>query len=194
MGDRTVIEKFHKKKKNEKYLFREKLIVLFWDFFFNVFLFFFLFYYAILAILLFVMYLNWSLSHAQHEIVIERNYLYNEQEIDENGIYFTKETGSLWNMSTVLQKQVWTPPLGGHKLWQRIRKSGQKMKRPISFRFDLVMIFFLSISLSSSNVDKLWTFFVCLKTERDHMFHMFRPGLAAKSLVIDAFVTIHLDL
>lgn len=26
------------------------------------------------------------------------------------------------------------------------------------------------------------------------MFHMFRPGLAAKSLVIDAFVTIHLDL
>lgn len=50
MGDRTVIEKFHKK--NEKYLFREKLIVLFWDFFFNVFLFFFLFYYAIRAILL----------------------------------------------------------------------------------------------------------------------------------------------
>ena len=122
------------------------------------------------------------------------SYEYYEQEIDENGIYFTKEAGSLWNMSTVLQKQVWTPPLGGHKLWQRIRKSGQKMKRPVSFRFDLVMIFFLSISLSSSNVDKLWTFFVCLKTERDHMFHMFRPGLAAKSLVIDAFVTIHLDL
>ena len=101
------------------------------------------------------MYLRRSLSHAQHEIVIERNNRYNEQEIDENGIYFTKETGSLWNMSTVLQKQVWTPPLGGHKLWQRIRKSGQKMKRPVSFRFDLVMIFFLSISLSSSNVDKL---------------------------------------
>lgn len=77
---------------------------------------------------------------------------------------------------------------------QRIRKSGQKMKRSVSFRFDRVMIFFLSISLFSSNVDKLWTFFLCLKTERDHMFHMFRPGLAAKSLVIDAFVRIHLDL
>ena len=108
---------------------------------------FFFFYYAILAILLFVMYLRRSLSHAQHEIVIERNNRYNEQEIDENGIYFTKETGSLWNMSTVLQKQVWTPPLGGHKLWQRIRKSGQKMKRPVSFRFDLVMIFFINFTL-----------------------------------------------
>ena len=147
MGDRTVIEKFHKKKKKEKYLFREKLNVLFWDSFFNVFLFFFIFCYAIRAILLFVMYLRRSLSHAQHEIVIERNNRYNEQEIDENGIYFTKETGSLWNMSTVLQKQVWTPPLGGHKLWQRIRKSGQKMKRPVSFRFDLVMIFFINFTL-----------------------------------------------
>lgn len=77
------------------------------------------------------MYLNWSLSHAQHEIEIERNYLYNEQEIDENGIYFTKETGSLWNMSTVLQKQVWTP-FGGHKLWQaenqKIRSENEKVR------------------------------------------------------------------
>lgn len=100
-------------------------------FFFNVFLFFFIFYYAIRAILLFVMYLNWSLSHAQHEIVIERNYLYNAQEIDENGIYFTKETGSLWNMSTVLQKQVWTP-FGGQKLWQtenqKIRSENEKAR------------------------------------------------------------------
>ena len=77
------------------------------------------------------MYLNWSLSHAQHEIVIERNYPYNAQEIDENGIYFTKETGSLWNMSTVLQKQVWTP-FGGQKLWQtenqKIRSENEKAR------------------------------------------------------------------
>ena len=83
------------------------------------------------AILLFVMYLNRSLSHAQHEIVIERNNLYDEQEIDENDIYFTKETGSLWNMSTVLQKQVWTP-FGGHKLWQtenqKIRSENEKAR------------------------------------------------------------------
>ena len=77
------------------------------------------------------MYLNRSLSHAQHEIVIERNNLYDEQEIDENDIYFTKETGSLWNVSTVLQKQVWTP-FGGHKLWQtenqKIRSENEKAR------------------------------------------------------------------
>ena len=145
MGDRTVIEKFHKKKR--KIFIQGKVNRFILRLFLNVFLFFFIFYYAIRAILLFVMYLRRSLSHAQHEIVIERNNRYNEQEIDENGIYFTKETGSLWNMSTVLQKQVWTPPLGGHKLWQRIRKSGQKMKRPVSFRFDLVMIFFINFTL-----------------------------------------------
>lgn len=70
----------------------------------------------------------------------------------------------------------------------------RKWKGPSPFVLIEWWFFFLSISLFSSNVDKLWTFFVCLKTERDHMFHMFRPGLAAKSLVIDAFVTIHLDL
>lgn len=70
----------------------------------------------------------------------------------------------------------------------------RKWKGPSPFVLIEWWFFFLSISLFSSNVDKLWTFFVCLKTERDHMFHVFRPGLAAKSLVIDAFVTIHLDL
>ena len=93
--------------------------------------FFSFFFFITLYVLSCFLLLNWSLSHAQHEIVIERNYLYNAQEIDENGIYFTKETGSLWNMSTVLQKQVWTP-FGGQKLWQtenqKIRSENEKAR------------------------------------------------------------------
>ena len=77
---------------------------------------------------------------------------------------------------------------------QRIRKSGQKMKRPVSFRFDRVMIFFYQFHSFHQTWISFERFSYALKTERDHMFHMFRPGLAAKSLVIDAFVTIHLDL
>lgn len=192
MGDRTVIEKFHKK--NEKRLFREKLIVLFWDFFLMFFFsfFFFITLYVLSCFLLCI----WIGHFPMHST---RSWL--------REIISTMHKKSM-KMAFILQRRpevFGTCPLFFKNRYgllsaaksygrQRIRKSGQKMKRPVSFRFDRVMIFFLSISLFSSNVDKLWTFFVCLKTERDHMFHMFRPGLAAKSLVIDAFVTIHLDL
>lgn len=190
MGDRTVIEKFHKKK-NEKYLFKEKLIVLFWDFFFNVFLFFFLFLlrYTCYPAFCYVSELVTFPCTARDRDLDKLSLQWTRNRCKRH-LFYKGDRKSLEHVhcssKTSMDSSSRRPQVMAEN--QKIRSENEKARLLSFWSSD---DFFLSISFSSSNVDKLWTFFVCLKTERDHMF---RPGLAAKSLVIDAFVTIHLDL
>ena len=111
-------------------------------FFFNVFLFFFLFYYAIRAILLLLC--IWISHFPMHstrswfrEVISTMNkksmqtafILQRRPEVFGTCPLFFKNKYGLLSAATSYGRQ-------------RIRKSGQKMKRPVSFRFDRVMIFF----------------------------------------------------
>lgn len=131
MGDRTVIEKFHKK--NEKRLFREKLIVLFWDFFLMFFFsfFFFITLYVLSCFLLCI----WIGHFPMHST---RSWL--------REIVSTMNKKSM-KMAFILQRRpevFGTCPLFFKNRYgllsaaksygrQRIRKSGQKWKGPSPF-------------------------------------------------------------